>query len=264
MSELSYSEFLDAIITAAIRRLPFSMIRLGDGEGIVLGYPSRTSEKKCRERLNKWFDGSRLTVADLNRISAEMKQACLSADLIGLPQARHNSMDGNWRNVRKYVKEFRLMQNARPCSMDFVLDLQLRDDFRKVFIGQKELYCISCRKLDLELSASFGIPKVETFCLPPQRRPRMGVDHAKGQLHYPELYALIPRWLKERNIAGKFVLVGAGGLGKIYCSWVKQQGGIAIDIGSIFDGWAQLGTRSHLRNSMSRYALRRSHPRVER
>jgi len=32
-------------------------------------------------------------------------------------------------------------------------------------------------------------------------------------------------------------------LGKIYCKWIKESGGIAIDIGSIFDAWAKVESR---------------------
>ncbi len=34
---------------------------------------------------------------------------------------------------------------------------------------------------------------------------------------------------------GCFCLVGAGFWAEIYCTWIKQRGGVAIDIGSGFD-----------------------------
>ena len=39
------------------------------------------------------------------------------------------------------------------------------------------------------------------------------------------------------------MLVGAGALGKAYCEAVRQQGGVAVDIGSGFDGWAGVMSR---------------------
>ena len=44
---------------------------------------------------------------------------------------------------------------------------------------------------------------------------------------------------------GALFLVGAGAFGKIYCQWIKERGGIAIDIGSIFDSWANIGRVGH-------------------
>ena len=53
-------------------------------------------------------------------------------------------------------------------------------------------------------------------------------------------------WLKN-NIdvpyQGAIFLVGAGVLGKIYCDVIKEKGGIAIDIGAIFDAWANVKSR---------------------
>ena len=40
---------------------------------------------------------------------------------------------------------------------------------------------------------------------------------------------------------GAVFLVGAGALGKIYCQWIKERGGIALDIGSMCDAWAEVG-----------------------
>jgi hypothetical protein len=67
------------------------------------------------------------------------------------------------------------------------------------------------------------------------------------QKHYPALFNLIPKWLDEQPAKGNVFLVGAGGLGKVYCNWIKQRGGVAIDMGSILDGWAGLITRSYLK-----------------
>ena len=44
------------------------------------------------------------------------------------------------------------------------------------------------------------------------------------------------------------VLVGAGPLGKVYCNEVKLAGGVALDIGSIFDSWARRPTRGYLKS----------------
>jgi hypothetical protein len=60
--------------------------------------------------------------------------------------------------------------------------------------------------------------------------------------------------IRNTNIVGKVFLVGAGGLGKIYCMLIKEHGGLAYDIGALFDGWAGLYTRPYLHNT-ERFAL---------
>ena len=44
----------------------------------------------------------------------------------------------------------------------------------------------------------------------------------------------------------RLVLVGAGLLGKLLVSEARARGGIALDIGSIFDHWLGFRTRSYL------------------
>ena len=57
-------------------------------------------------------------------------------------------------------------------------------------------------------------------------------------------------------------LVGAGVLGKIYCQWVKEQGGIAIDLGAMFDAWS--GGKSRLTNPIHSIELYSKYPKISR
>jgi hypothetical protein len=41
-------------------------------------------------------------------------------------------------------------------------------------------------------------------------------------------------------------LIAAGYLGKIYCDEVREAGGIALDVGSVVDGWCGKLTRPTL------------------
>jgi hypothetical protein len=45
---------------------------------------------------------------------------------------------------------------------------------------------------------------------------------------------------------GCLVLVGAGYLGKWLVDVARAQGGVALDVGSVFDYWLGLTTRSYL------------------
>jgi hypothetical protein len=60
-------------------------------------------------------------------------------------------------------------------------------------------------------------------------------DAVVGQAHYPAVFEQTLEWIKAWIVSGDLVLVAAGILGKIYCQQVKEQGGIAVDIGSVVD-----------------------------
>jgi hypothetical protein len=101
----------------------------------------------------------------------------------------------------------------------------------------------------------FGLTEVQTFFLAPQVRPCKG-PILEARPHWPTMFNEVPKWLKSIPVKGNLFLVGAGGFGKIYCHMIKQHGGMAFDVGSLFDGWAGYGTRSYIRENPKRFVLR--------
>ena len=63
-----------------------------------------------------------------------------------------------------------------------------------------------------------------------------------------QLEAFLHRKLVD--FPGMLFLVGAGLFGKLYCAEIKRQGGIALDLGSLLDAWAGVGSRSTVYKSM--------------
>lgn len=64
--------------------------------------------------------------------------------------------------------------------------------------------------------------------------------------HWPQRFVEIMEQLTE-PLNGRLYLVAAGILGKLYCNQIKCAGGIAIDIGSLADGWMGHRTRPGLK-----------------
>jgi len=49
---------------------------------------------------------------------------------------------------------------------------------------------------------------------------------------------------------GMLYLVGGGLYGKLYCQLIKSQGGIALDLGSLFDAWLGIPSRPTVYRAM--------------
>lgn len=258
MSILNYNSFFFLVNKAIAEKQPFSFVRMGDGESIVIGYPEFTTEREATARYAKWFALPEGPTAWMHLVSTMIRDACEYADIVGLPGPRHASLGKSWRNVEVFAKRYGIL-SGHTCQMDFVIDLQMRDDFRRLIRG-KSVRCITCRNVSGVLR-TLGASTVETFYLPPQVKPAFGTDYSKAP-HYPECFTSIQEWIK--STPGGIYLVGAGGLGKIYCQWVKELGGVALDIGSTFDGWAGYPTRSYLRAMLPRYKVLPANPRIER
>ena len=87
------------------------------------------------------------------------------------------------------------------------------------------------------------------------RIPEEGHTGRMATKHFPNTYDQLLEELKH-NAIGELVLVGAGVLGKAYCAWVRRAGGVALDIGSLFDGFAGVGSRTYLTDDMASFRLR--------
>jgi hypothetical protein len=262
--ELDYNQVFSVLKDAIRIGKGFSFVRCGDGEGIVLGFPKFTNSQNCLARFAKWFDTTGMSRDTMLGLAEQIREACRTADLIGLPAPRHNTIDQRWRNVRPFMASLGLTTPiTKTCSMDTAIELQVRDGYRQL-LKDRDVTCITCRNVQAPLM-NLGVKSVKFFYLPPQRRPCMGRNWSGTERHYPDRYSALSGELEAAgDLHGRIHLVGAGGLGKIYCMWVKQHNGIAIDIGSVFDGWAQLPTRTYLRQMIERFKIAQDNPRVER
>jgi UDP-N-acetyl-D-mannosaminuronic acid transferase (WecB/TagA/CpsF family) len=71
------------------------------------------------------------------------------------------------------------------------------------------------------------------------------VSGYEGDEHFPTQFNRIPRWMTVQleNFPGSLLLVGAGVVGKIYCNWWRDLGGVAFDVGGCMDIFAGKVTR---------------------
>ena len=252
-TELEYKEFLKQVIDAFHNNTPWMHTRYGDGEGIVIGYPEKTNEINARNRWIKWIGNNNI---DMREFSKKIRESILYADIVGLPGKRHMIVNQNWRNVKIFIDEFDLMKNTKYfCCMDHVVTMHRNGDYSKILFGCKDLHYISCRDMKSKLIGVFRTDNnVKGFHLPLQHNPRIG-KCLTDLPHYPDCYNSIIKYINTTNLHNTKWLVGAGGLGKIYCMEIKKRGGVVLDIGSVFDGWDGVITRSYLQDIIGNFKL---------
>jgi len=241
---LNFNQFYTELKDVLQNPRPWMHARYGDGEGIVMGYPEFTGENRCHQRWNKWLGTNSIDMKEFARL---IRASILQCDIVGVPCLRHNKVNKDWRNVKHFMHKFELLQEGtKTCCMDCTVELQTKGHYKRLLSNRASIYYISCRNVTSKLY-DLGIGYVDSFFLPPQHRPCKGKVLTEEK-HFPYLFNQIKGWLNSIPVKNNLFLVGAGGLGKIYCSWIKNKGGIALDIGSIFDGWNRLVTRSYLKN----------------
>jgi hypothetical protein len=244
MINLTTDAMLAEIQNRVRLKIPTSITRYGDGEAIILnGFKDMDSLKAvCKRQL-----GEIPLVEHIEQIRENLITAYKESDIIGVPAGKRiHDEHSYWKKAMQILLENvgpEFLEGKQFASTDFhshFLDVGYFDTLLK---GVDTICYVSCRSLDDAFKSRYGISNTWSY----QIAPEIKFTEYEGEKHYPEQFNKIRRWVTKVPVEGNICLVGAGVVGKLYCSWFKERGGIAIDVGSCFDQWAGLVTRGRNR-----------------
>ena len=237
--DYNYNSIYEIITSSLKNNIPLSIIRYGDGEAMLLD-KDRSSAAFKRFVFKRQLG---LGVSDIgkNQITKNLIKAYEQADIIGIPTERHLKREDHWGKSADILKyNISNISNKKFCSVDFHSEFLDNRMFDKLLINQEELIYISSNDLDKQFKDKFNVKNTKSFIIAPEIH--FQPDYI-GASHYPDQFNEIKKWIKNIDCKNKLCLVGAGVVGKIYNIWFKKQGGVSIDIGSVFDSWAGKKTR---------------------
>jgi hypothetical protein len=249
---------------------PFSLIRIGDGEGNLLGAldPDFRAARDFSTRLilEMMFGDPDFTVKEIETIRDDMRRAVLSADVLGVSdhvrigrlQTLRQIPEGR-EDVRGYMGSYEsILQAARllrrhghqgfAASSNYV-HRQMMEHYAAVIGAARTVTVIGPYDLAPQFATAFSRTDCRFEAIPNQACTSPG----QGGKWYPM------RWKALCNLdvqpSGLF-LVAAGLLGKSLCAEIKQRGGVALDIGSVIDVWRGKPVRNyHNADFMTRFTL---------
>jgi hypothetical protein len=248
---------------------PFSFVRIGDGEAACLPYEpylAWLAKGDAIERERIWW-GEALTDRQRKRMTRLVFNAIWGADCIGIP------------TVSRFLRELRLTENdsldhgltgrglrsALYCTEHFSVfrgtaapvpiftschlhqDMERWDLYPALLDGKRDVALVSCHPgLASLVERRFGVSVSANLVLPPDRvsAPAFASPPADTR-RLPDILDEVVGKVKDLP-RGHLVLIGAGYLGKWLVDVVRAQGGVALDVGSVFDYWLGLTTRSYL------------------
>jgi hypothetical protein len=236
---MTKEEVYDKIQHSLSSETPFSLVRLGDGESIAMQYPFK--EHKMHYVMNRQY-GYLPSNEDMEIISKTVLEAYSNADIIGVPTQVHRERHGYWwASAESYLMEKNPITKDIPkSSIDVHTDMFHAGMLDRILYKQKNVFVISGRDLDEGLKRKYKIDNITSIKVEAERKFEPGVAQNK---HYPDQFEFINKWFKSHDFKGCLCLVGAGLLGKHYCSMFKQYGGVALDLGHLFDIWSGKVTR---------------------
>lgn len=265
------NDIIGLIEVALTERLPYSVIRLGDGEANLITYGRAQSVTPdldlevalqiIRMQADRFVPSPDLLLTLRNSLN----RSVLSADIVGVL--------GLWTPVPQIVEKIlnRLPSDPRGISGQIrgrYLALELINILpRSTVFASAHLYVAVLINLDRLLTAAERIVcitgRAAAVGKMRSRRPDVIIEHIAvgSEPICDEIIPSTPAFLDKvrdvlpSNLEGVLYLVGAGPWAKIYCHWIKERGGVGVDIGSGFDLLEGISTRPIHRHFATLFGL---------
>ena len=266
---MTLESIYEVIINKLEKKQPLSLVRFFDGEGAIYKAES-WSDDFVQNRMTYYFGKNKYIKDDVIFIKNAIISALDQTDIVGIPNLdivenmlefieiyanseinkvpimdrRYNtSIDIN--SVWRIASSFELVinslanQNIGYCTKDVHYDLVLSGYLYRILNRVSHVSIISSQPVKEYLEKLFSIQVIE-YTIPSRSIDK---DSRASTSHYPNRFNELKAELGSKKLNGQLFLIGAGPLGKVYCKIVKEQGGVAIDIGAVFDSWINFRTR---------------------
>ncbi|CAM6604107.1 hypothetical protein GC257_17380 [Escherichia coli] len=234
-------DFISIVSEHLKSKKPFSFIRINHCENRLLGYDFSFPKEEVDITYAIQF-GENLSSKDTNYISSRIKEAVKNSTIIGVPKDSNFSSNKlrfleSTTKVHLYSLSLINKQLFTNVNIHYALGQELK--FKTLLQSAEKIIAITCRDISiLEKSINREIYKIQ---IPAEHRFKG--DQITISPHYPDAFIRIEQEIEKHVSPGVIVLVGAGILGKIYCDTILQNGGIAIDVGSLMDAIENIPTR---------------------
>jgi hypothetical protein len=191
-------------------------------------------------------------------LTRQLMNHVLQADVLGVPYpgwVDHEYTIGSVRGVPCVLNVHRHLLGAdpdpAPVLCDQIVHLHLHDSGRLEPLIRRagRVTAVSCLpELPRAMQRRFGLKEADLVAVPREdTAPHLKSGQAVEGAHFPDVFWRVIRQLSEPpggSWNGRLFVVAAGTLGKYYSVAIKRHGGIALDLGSLVDGWMKLPSRA--------------------
>lgn len=235
------SQITQLILSKIKEKKSLSVIRIGDGEIAVLN-----GGEKGRKHFYYVHLGRELSPTHMEEINKNIKNAIINCDVLGVPP-KHSETSGNpyWKisksTILNILNESKIVKEKKICSMGIHYELMNPNGIDVILKSVEELYLVTSREVEKQLKQKFpNIKKITTYKIPGEY---VYEDNRKYEDFYPTIYKKIESEFLKNNYSGKLLLIGGGFVGKNLSVIFANQGGVSIDLGSVFDNFVGKITR---------------------
>jgi hypothetical protein len=243
-------ELILKIKNKLINKEPFLITRYGEGEMRMFKGGSES------EWIIKNMIGYIPSESIMNEIRTNMELGLINSDITGLPSYKNLTTETKVLNspihdlYKQTYSTFREIFNKHKkkendflyCDVNIHTKFVHKKLFEKLLTDMDELTIITCRDVSEQIKKYFKIKKINHYIIPPEFRFEDNPSKIKWNF-YPNIHTEIKNKIISEDNTGKLCLYGAGLIGKDLGYFFKKSGGVAFDIGSVFDHWLGKVTR---------------------
>lgn len=247
---IKYTQPVHAVMSEAQKNVeegkPFLLIRIGDGELSLIDPIVPTSLKENMYCVHLGY------VPDNNTdrmLSSNLIRAITGGDYIGV--CTKSNMSGLWKSsyeaLQRCIPTFgQILQNKRLCDMVFHHRLNKVSEIhllRNIIHASKKVVIISSRDVVREMSRYFEIDaaNIQLLSIPGEHKYEESTN-SDSKLIWTEYDKIIAE-IKAEPRSCQLCLFGTGMAAKDLGLVFKEAGGVALDMGSVFDMWYGKKTR---------------------
>lgn len=245
---LNYSEIIAMVIEALDKSRPFSYIRLGDGEGNVLGltqnkYPN-ANRVWAKKICDLQFGQDVLSHDQILEVAKFVSRSVSSCDILGIMRPERlkeiyfnkelpydRQLSGNFYNYEFLVESGLLGErNFRYADSSINYDPYFENRLFDLADKADKIGILGPHPEAVDFFNKMGLDVFKFIRIPGEKKYFPSSDQ-----HYPDGFRIACDEIHKYDLSGVLFYVGGGLLGKYYCSEIKKMGGVALDIGSSMD-----------------------------
>jgi hypothetical protein len=237
-SRINFLTFFDLASKAILNGLPFSMIRLGDGEGAIMALGHDGINEHVDACFACWFGDQVIVESDRLMINQLLLESILSSDVIGIPRYAQLAKSIRYQKVFECFPP--LNQEFSPFFVDAAYHFYLQWSKALAYLIRiaRRVIIIGPRDVAGQLASVTNAPILQWLV-----KGEAAFPGQVTQQHWSIGFYDITDLIRFHVAPGDLVLVGAGILGKYYVSAARSKGCVALDIGSVIDGWDNVFSR---------------------
>lgn len=221
------------------RHEPFALLRYGDGEG-VFAFMESGESRQYKGAARKHWNEIPKTHARI-KISSHIKNSYVQCDVAGIPVLDNIGFKDIF--YWKFTFEHFLAYHSKPYLCDMNIHIAMyRSGFLERLVKGQQIFYVSCRDID-DYFLEHGAVRVERLAIPAQYR----FEETKPTVPFYKVVDRVESEIRRKNLKGVLCFLAAGVAGKQLGIMMREQGGIVLDMGSVFDLIGGVKTRTWIK-----------------